>query len=213
VPPSGRLGTGKLELVAAELPELIIADRAAWRAWLAGHHQDPLGVWLVLAKKGTTAPTSLSHDDALEEAIAHGWIDGQVSRRGETTFAQRFTPRRRRSAWSRRNVGIAVALLGEGRMHPAGLAEVERAQADGRWEAAYAGPASIELPEELRAALAANPLAASNFELLTSQNRYALLYRIATAKRPATRLKRIDAFVAMLGRGETFYPQKRALGR
>jgi uncharacterized protein YdeI (YjbR/CyaY-like superfamily) len=196
--------------MAVELPELILRDSAAWRAWLAEHHADPAGVWLVLAKKGTEKPTSLTYDQALEEALCHGWIDGQARRRDEATYRQRFTPRRRRSAWSERNTGIAERLRAEGRMHPAGHAEVERAKADGRWDAAYAGPASIEVPPDLAKALAAEPKALAMFEALNSQNRYAILYRIATAKRADTRARRIDQFVAMLARGETVYPQKRS---
>ena len=166
---------------------------------------------LVLAKKGTTEPTSLTYDQALEEALCFGWIDGQARRRDESTYQQRFTHRRPRSSWSKRNVGIAERLLAEGRMHPAGVAEVERAKADGRWAAAYAGSADIEVPPELAAALAAEPRAQAMFEILTSQNRYAVLYRIATAKGADTRARRIDQFVAMLARGETLYPQKRTV--
>ena len=195
--------------MAAELPELIVRDAAAWRAWLGEHHAEPAGVWLVLAKKGTDEPTSLTYDQALEEALCHGWIDGQARRRDETTYRQRFTPRRRRSSWSKRNTGHAERLFAEGRMHPAGLAEVERAKADGRWDAAYAGPASIEVPLDLAEALAAEPKAQAMFEGLNSQNRYAVLYRIATAKRADTRARRIEKFVAMLARGESVYPQKR----
>jgi uncharacterized protein YdeI (YjbR/CyaY-like superfamily) len=194
--------------MAVELPELILSDAAAWRRWLSKHHAEPDGVWLVLAKKGKEEPTSLTYDQALEEALCHGWIDGQARRRDETTYRQRFTPRRRRSSWSKRNTGIAERLASEGRMHPAGVAEVERAKADGRWDAAYAGPKSIELPPDLAEALAAEPKAQTMFEGLTSQNRYAVLYRIATAKRADTRARRIEEFVAMLGRGETIYPQK-----
>jgi uncharacterized protein YdeI (YjbR/CyaY-like superfamily) len=189
--------------------ELIVRDGAAWRAWLGKHHAEPEGVWLVLAKKGTVDPTSLSYDDALEEALCHGWIDGQARRRDETTYKQRFTLRRKRSPWSKRNVGIAERLVAEGRMHPAGHAEIERAKSDGRWDAAYAGPATIEIPEDLAAALAAEPKAQAMFDRLTSQNRYAVLYRVTTAKRAETRRRRIDGFVAMLARGETPYPQKR----
>ena len=196
--------------MAVELPELIVRDSAAWRAWLAEHHADPTGVWLVLAKKGTENPTSLTYEQALEEALCHGWIDGQAGRRDEATYRQRFTPRRKRSAWSKRNTGIAERLHAEGRMHPAGQAEVERAKADGRWGAAYAGPASIELPPDLAEALAAEPKAQAMFEALNSQNRYAVLYRITTAKRSDTRARRIEQFVAMLARGETVYPQKRS---
>jgi uncharacterized protein YdeI (YjbR/CyaY-like superfamily) len=196
--------------MAVELPELIVRDAAAWRAWLAEHHADPTGVWLVLAKKGTENPTSLTYDRALEEALCHGWIDGQAGRRDEATYRQRFTPRRKRSAWSKRNTGIAERLHAEGRMHPAGQAEVERAKADGRWDAAYAGQASIEVPPDLAEALVAEPKAQAMFEALNSQNRYAVLYRITTAKRSDTRARRIEQFVAMLARGETVYPQKRS---
>jgi len=195
--------------MAVELPELIVRDAAAWREWLANHHANPTGVWLVLAKKGTEKPTSLTYDQALEEALCHGWIDGQAGRRDEATYRQRFTPRRRRSAWSKRNTGIAERLIAEDRMHPAGQAEVERAKADGRWEAAYAGPARMEVPADLAEALAAEPKAQAMFEGLNSQNRYAILYRIATAKRAETRARKIEQFVAMLSRGETVHPQKR----
>ncbi len=197
--------------MADELQEQIVPDAAAWRTWLADNHESLPGVWLVLAKKGTIQPTSLSYDQALEEALCHGWIDGQVQRRDQTTYRQRFTPRRARSPWSARNVGIVNRLVTEGRMHPAGVAEVERAKADGRWDAAYAGPATIEVPADLGAALTAEPRAQAMFDILTSQNRYAVLYRIDSAKRLDTRARRIDQFVAMLARGETVYPQKRTL--
>lgn len=194
-----------------ELPELIVADADAWRAWLAAHSAEPAGVWLVLAKKGTTDPTRLSYDAALDEALCHGWIDGQIGRRDEATYRQRFTPRRSRSPWSRRNLGIVDRLLAEGRMQPSGLAEVDRAKADGRWGAAYAGSASIEVPADLAAALAAEPKAQAAFERLTKSNRYAVLYRIQDAKRAETRARRIEQYVGMLTRGETVYPQKRSL--
>jgi uncharacterized protein YdeI (YjbR/CyaY-like superfamily) len=195
-----------------ELLELTVPDAGAWRTWLAAHHADPSGVWLVLAKKGTIEPTSLTYEQALDEALCHGWIDGQIRRRDERTFRQRFTPRRARSAWSERNVGHIERLLSEGRMHPAGVAEVERAKADGRWETAYAGQASIEVPADLASALAREPSAQAMFEILTSQNRYAVLYRIHTAKRASTRAQRIEQFVAMLARGETVHPQRRGRG-
>ncbi|MDX6520036.1 MAG: hypothetical protein QOF08_641 [Gaiellales bacterium] len=194
----------------AELPHLTLADAAAWRAWLDRHGDSP-GVWLVVAKKSTVTPTSLTYDQALDEALCHGWIDGQRLRGDEATYLQRFTPRRARSGWSNRNVGIVERLIDAGRMRPAGIAEVERAKADGRWEAAYAGQRSIEVPPDLAAALAAEPRARAMFEVLTSQNRYAILYRIDRAKRADTRQRRIEQFVAMLARGETVYPQKRTL--
>lgn len=168
-------------------------------------------MWLVLAKKGKISSTSLSYDQALDEALCYGWIDGQARRRDESTSYQRFTPRRSRSPWSARNVGIVAGLLDEGRMHPAGVAEVERARADGRWEAAYAGPASAEVPADLIAALRASPAAQAMFDILTSQNRYAILHRIGLAKRADTRARRIGQFVDMLARGETVYRQRRHL--
>jgi uncharacterized protein YdeI (YjbR/CyaY-like superfamily) len=193
--------------MAAEPQELIVRDATAWRAWLAEHHAEQAGVWLVLAKKGTEKPTSLTYEQALVEALCHGWIDGQVRRRNETTYRQRFTPRRRRSSWSKRNTEIAEQLLAEGRMHAAGIAEIERAKGDGRWDAAYAGPATMKVPADLAAALAAEPKAQATFESLNRQNRYAILYRIETAKRADTRARRIAEFVAMLARGETIHPQ------
>ena len=197
--------------MAVEQPELVVADAAAWKAWLAEHHHEQLGVWLMLAKKGTTEPTSLTYAEALQEALCQGWIDGQARRGGDATYFQRFTPRRARSPWSKRNVGFVAELEAAGRMQPAGRAEVERAKADGRWDAAYAGPATIEVPDDLAAALAVSPTAAANFELLTKTNRYAILYRVQDAKRPDTRARRIEQFVAMLERGETVHAQKRAL--
>lgn len=197
--------------MADELPELMVVDGAAWQGWLDEHHADPAGVWLVLAKKTTTHPTSLTYDQALDEALCHGWIDGQVGSRDRATFRQRFTPRRAQSPWSKRNVAIVERLQAEGRMHVAGLAAVEQAKADGRWDAAYAGQATMEVPPELGAALAAEPRAQAMFEILTSQNRYAVLYRIAQARRDDTRTRRIHHFVAMLARGETVHPQRRSL--
>jgi uncharacterized protein YdeI (YjbR/CyaY-like superfamily) len=195
--------------VAAELPELIVADADAFRDWLAQQHDSSPGVWLVLAKKGTREPTRLTYDEALDEALCFGWIDGQVGKRDDTTYRQRFTPRRRASRWSARNVGLAERLAEQGRMQPAGLAEIERAKADGRWDAAYAGPATAEVPDDLRVAVDADPRARAMFDVLTSRNRYAVLYRVLDAKRPETRARRIEEFVAMLAAGRTPYPQKR----
>ncbi len=189
--------------------ELIVPDAAAWRAWLADHHATADGVSLVLAKKGVTEPTDLGWDGALEEALCFGWIDGRRNGRDETTFLQRFSPRRKASTWSARNVGLVERLVAEGRMAPAGQAEVDRAKADGRWDRAYAGPATIEVPADLAAALDANEDAAAMFAVLTSQNRFAVLFRVEQAKKPETRARRVEQFVAMLERGETIYPQKR----
>ena len=193
----------------ADDPELVVADAPAWRRWLDRHHKNLAGVWLVLAKKGTTGPTTLTYDDALEHALAYGWIDGQVRRRDVATYRQRFTPRRARSRWSAGNVGHVERLTAAGRMHASGLAEVERAKADGRWAAAYAGSATIEVPADLAAALAGEPAAQAMFDVLTSQNRYAILLRIHSVKRADTRARKIEQFVAMLARGETVYPQNR----
>jgi uncharacterized protein YdeI (YjbR/CyaY-like superfamily) len=197
--------------VADELPELVVADTAAWREWLHEHHAEPRGVWLTLAKKGTTRPTSLTYAQALDEALCYGWIDGQVRRGDEHTYSQRFTPRRARSPWSARNVGHIARLVEEGRMQPSGLAEVDRAKADGRWDAAYVGPADMQVPPDLAAAVAANTRAQAMFDILSSQNRYGLCYRLGNLKRAETRARRIEEYVAMLARGETLYPQKRRL--
>ncbi len=195
-----------------ELPELLVGDAAEWRAWLVAHYETSPGVRLVLARKGATQPTTLSYDDALEEAICFGWIDGQLSRRDATTFLRRFTPRAARSAWSQRNVAIAERLSAEGRMHRAGDAEVRRAKSDGRWQDAYAGSRGAMLPEDLAKALAANPRARATFETLTSANRYSIFYRVESAKRAETRARRIEQFVEMLARGETPHPQVRRPG-
>lgn len=156
--------------MATELQELTVPDSAAWRAWLAENYDTSAGVWLTVAKKGTTSPTSLTYAQALDEALCYGWIDGQARSADELTYIQRFSPRRARSNWSKRNVGNVERLLAEGRMHPAGIAEVERAKADGRWEAAYAGPAGMAVPDDLAAVLASEPKAQAMFESLTRQN-------------------------------------------
>jgi uncharacterized protein YdeI (YjbR/CyaY-like superfamily) len=192
-----------------ELPELLVADVRAWRDWLEVHHGTSPGARLVLARKGATEPTRLTYDEALPEALCYGWIDGQLTRRDDVSYRVRFTPRRARSPWSQRNVEAAERLIAEGRMQPAGLAEVQRAQADGRWARAYGGSASIEVPEDLRDALAASPRAQAMWDVLTRTNRYSVLYRVHEAKRSETRARRIAQYVEMLARGETPYPQKR----
>ncbi|HVV77675.1 MAG TPA: YdeI/OmpD-associated family protein [Mycobacteriales bacterium] len=192
----------------AEAPELLVVDGAAWRDWLESNHAASAGVRLVLAKKGTTDPTRLTYDDALPEALCFGWIDGHLTRRDDSTYRVRFTPRRTRSTWSRRNVEAADRLISEGRMQPAGLAEVERAKSDGRWAKAYDGSATIEVPDDLHEALAASPRAQAMWDVLTRTNRYAVLYRVQDAKRAETRARRISQFVEMLARGETPHPQK-----
>ena len=162
--------------------QLVLADAAAFRAWLDEHEDSHDGTWLVLAKKGTTEPTSLSYQEALEEALCSGWIDGQKRSRDAATFLQRFTPRRPRSMWSARNVGIIARLEEEGRMRERGRAEVERARADGRWDAAYAGAATAEVPVELAALLAEDPAARAAFEALRGSARYSVLHPVLSAR-------------------------------
>jgi len=191
-----------------EFPELSVPDAAAWRAWLNCHHSESDGVRLVLAKKETTHPTALTYDEALDEAVCFGWIDGQLGRRDDRTFLRRFTPRSARSAWSKRNVAIAERLSASGRMHRSGEDEVERAKADGRWEAAYAGQNAAVVPEDLAQALRSNPDADAMFQRLTRANRYSILHRVGSAKKPETRARRIEQFVEMLARGETVHPQR-----
>ena len=186
---------------------LVVADAAAWRAWLDANEDASDGVWLLLAKKGTTSPTSLTYAQALDEALCSGWIDGQKRSHDATTFRQRFTPRRRASLWSQRNVGIVEAFVVEGRMRPRGQAEIDRAKADGRWDRAYAGPATIGVPDDLEAALVASPTARATFDGLSRQNRFAVLHRITTAPSPTSRANRLAKLVAMLERGDAPYPQ------
>jgi uncharacterized protein YdeI (YjbR/CyaY-like superfamily) len=184
---------------------LVVADTAAWRSWLDEHEDSSDGVWLLLAKKGVVTPTSLTYPQALDEALCSGWIDGQRQTHNETTYRQRFTPRRKASIWSQRNVGIVATLIAEGRMRARGHAEIERAQQDGRWDRAYAGQRSAEVPEDLAVALAESPSAAATFAGLNSVNRYAILHRIITAANPTTRLKRLTKLLEMLERGDTLY--------
>lgn len=186
-----------------ESPELTLPDVAAWRAWLDQHEDRSDGVWLVMAKKGITSPTSLGYADALQEALCSGWIDGQRKSRDENTFLQRFTPRRRTSIWSQRNVGYVEALIASGRMRERGVAEIQRAQADGRWDRAYAGQAGAEVPADLAAALEVSPTAKSTFEALSSQGRYHVLHQLMIAANPVTRARRIERFIEKLDRGET----------
>ena len=181
------------------------ASAAAFEEWLAAEHATADEVWIEFAKKGSGVP-SVTHAEALDVALCFGWIDGKAQTSEEEGFyRQRFTPRRARSRWSQINRDKAEALIAAGRMRPAGLAEVERAKADGRWADAYAPPSRIEVPDDLRAALDANPAAADMFATLNSQHRYAVLYRVHDAKRPETRARRIAQFVEMLARGETLH--------
>lgn len=181
---------------------LVVADAAEWRAWLDTNEDTSDGVWLVLAKKGTVAPTSLMQADALMEALCSGWIDGQRKSHDDATFLQRYTPRRARSIWSQRNVEYVGQLIDQGRMRPRGHREIERARADGRWERAYPGSATAQVPDDLIAALADVPGARERFDALKAQDRYALLLRLMTAPNDTVREKRLTKVVEMLRDGE-----------
>jgi uncharacterized protein YdeI (YjbR/CyaY-like superfamily) len=185
------------------------ASQEDWRAWLSEHHAEADGVWVKFAKKGTGIPTVV-YAEAVEVALTYGWIDGHTKRIDEQYYRQRFTPRRARSKWSKINRAKAERLIASGAMQPAGLAEVERAKADGRWDAAYDAPSTATVPDDLRAALDADPAASALFETLDANNRYAILHRLQDAKKPETRVRRIEKFVAMLSRGETIHPPRRA---
>ncbi len=193
--------------MAAELNELIVADAEALRAWLSANHATSPGVWLALTKKGGTA-TTLTWQQAVDEALCFGWIDGQARKRDRETSWIRFTPRRPRSSWSQRNVEHVARLEAQGRITPPGRDAVEAAKADGRWAAAYAPSSEAEMPADLLAAIAADPAAQAMFDVLTRTNRFALIQRLHVVKRAQTRERRIGEFVAMLARHETFYPQK-----
>jgi uncharacterized protein YdeI (YjbR/CyaY-like superfamily) len=192
---------------AVELEELVVADADALRAWLLVHHETSPGVWLALTRKGGTV-TSLTWQQAVDEALCVGWIDGQARARDSETSSIRFTPRRARSRWSQRNVGHVARLEAEGRMLPAGQQAVRAAKSDGRWAAAYAAQAEAEVPADLAAAIASDPAAQAMFDVLTRTNRFALIHRLGAVKRPATRERKIGEFVAMLARQETPHPQK-----
>jgi uncharacterized protein YdeI (YjbR/CyaY-like superfamily) len=191
----------------AELEELIVADAAALRAWLLVNHVTSPGVWLALTKKGGTV-TTLTWQQAVDEALCFGWIDGQARKRDEASSWIRYTPRRARSIWSQRNVEHVARLEEQGLMQAAGRAVVEAAKADGRWAAAYAPQSEARVPDDLLAAIAADPAAQAMFDVLTKTNRFALIGRLSAVRRPETRARKITEFVAMLARHEAFHPQK-----
>jgi uncharacterized protein YdeI (YjbR/CyaY-like superfamily) len=187
------------------LPTIAFASAAEWEAWLEANHAAAAGVWIKMAKKDTGIE-SVRYPEVLESALCFGWIDGRREALDERWFLQRYTPRRARSRWSRINREKAQLLIEEGRMRQSGLAEVERAKADGRWAAAYAGQKSIAVPDDLQRELDARPEAKAFFAGLSSQNRYAILYRLQDAKKAETRARRLAQFVAMLEAGETIHP-------
>jgi uncharacterized protein YdeI (YjbR/CyaY-like superfamily) len=189
-----------------ELPVLSFASAAAWERWLARNHERSQGVWIAIAKQGS-AIKSVRYPHVLELAICFGWIDGRRRALDEHRFLQRSTPRRPRGRWSRLNRELAERMIEAGAMRPAGLVEVQRARADGRWSSAYEPQSAATVPPDLQAALDASAAAASAFAALSSQNRYAILYRLGEAKRAQTRARRLAKFVTMLQDGETIHPQ------
>jgi uncharacterized protein YdeI (YjbR/CyaY-like superfamily) len=184
-----------------DLPVLAFPDQSALEAWLDAEHATAPGLYVKIAKKGSGVP-SVNWEQMVEVLLCFGWIDGRANRLDDRFYVQRITPRRPRSVWSQKNVATVERLIAEGRMRPAGLAVVEAAKADGRWERAYAGPATITMPDDLAAALAAEPAARAAYDALDGQNRYAVLHRVHTAATPATRAKRIAAAVQMLADGD-----------
>jgi uncharacterized protein YdeI (YjbR/CyaY-like superfamily) len=190
-----------------DVPIIAFKSQQAWNDWLASHAADSEGLWLKLAKKSSRV-LCVSKPEAIDTALCHGWIDGQLDSFDENYSLVRFTPRRPSSRWSERNRARALQLIEMGRMLPAGMREIERARKDGRWETAYAPQSTAEVPDDLKAALARNKKASKFFEALDRANRYAILYRVHNAKKPETRAARIEKFVTMLAAGETIHPQK-----
>jgi uncharacterized protein YdeI (YjbR/CyaY-like superfamily) len=188
----------------ADLPTLSFVSQEAWEDWLEAN-ESAEGVWMRIAKKGSGIE-SITHPEALEAALCHGWIDGQRKRLDDEFFLQKFTPRTARSVWSRINRDKAERLLEAGRMRPGGLQEMERAKADGRWDAAYEPQSTASVPKDLQRELDRRPDAAAFFAGLDSRNRYAILYRLQDAKRPETRARRLSEFVAMLEEHRKVYP-------
>jgi uncharacterized protein YdeI (YjbR/CyaY-like superfamily) len=185
-------------------PIVEFASKDAFETWLEEHHATSDGVWIKIAKQGSGIP-SVNRAGALDVALCFGWIDGQAKPIDETHYLQKFTPRRARSKWSKINVGKVAELIESGRMRPAGHAEIERAKADGRWDAAYEPPSTSTVPPDLQAELDADAEVKANFEALSSSNRFSILYRLQDAKKPETRARRLEKFVGMLKRGETIH--------
>jgi uncharacterized protein YdeI (YjbR/CyaY-like superfamily) len=190
------------------LPIIHFACDAEWEAWLEHNHEQASGVWVKIAKKDSGIE-SVRYPEVLDTALCFGWIDARREALDERFFLQRFTPRGPRSQWSAINRKKVTRLAAEGRMRPAGLAEIERAKSDGRWDAAYEGQATMAVPDDLAQELEARPAAKEFFATLSSQNRYSILYRLQSAKKPETRARRLEKFVAMLEAGETIHPQSR----
>ncbi|MBA8817030.1 uncharacterized protein YdeI (YjbR/CyaY-like superfamily) [Microbacterium halimionae] len=188
-------------MTAVAIVPFMVTDAAAWRAWLDTNEESSDGVWLALAKKGTVHPTSLTYAEALDEALCSGWIDGQKRSHDAATFLQRFTPRRARSMWSQRNLEHVERLTREGRIRPRGQAEIDRAQADGRWDRAYAGSATIVVPAEFEHALNASPTARARFDALSRGERYSVLHPLVTATNDEALSRRIVKAIDRLDTG------------
>jgi uncharacterized protein YdeI (YjbR/CyaY-like superfamily) len=192
--------------VSDQEPVRAFSSAGEWEAWLGAEHARSSGIWVKIAKKGAPEPT-ISYPEVLDGALCFGWIDAQTRSMDESYWLKRFTPRRPGSRWSKINTEKAAALIAAGRMRPAGQREVDEAQADGRWAAAYAGPRTIAVPDDLKAALAACPAAAEFFETISGINRYSILYRLTTVKRADTRARKIAQYVQMLAEHKTLHPQ------
>jgi uncharacterized protein YdeI (YjbR/CyaY-like superfamily) len=192
-----------------DLPIMPFASQKHFETWLDANHETSAGVWLKIAKKDAGIAT-VTYAEALDVALCYGWIDGQKRAFDELYFLQRFTPRRPKSIWSKINCEKVEQLIKAGRMTPAGMKAVESAKADGRWDAAYDAQSRAVIPDDFQTALDANPTAKAFFATLTGVNRYAILFRIQNAKKPETRRRNIEKFIAMLQAGETIYPQKPA---
>jgi uncharacterized protein YdeI (YjbR/CyaY-like superfamily) len=198
-------GVSKNKAISTEIPVVLFADAREWSAWLMAHHLSSSGVWLKIAKKAS-GNVSVTYADALEVALIWGWIDGQKGTFDAAWWLQKFAPRSARSVWSKINRDKAIALIATGKMMPAGLAEVQRAKKDGRWDRAYESQSSASLPEDLAEALANNPRAEKFFATLEAHNRYAVLWRVQNAKKAETRARRIAQFVEMLAKREKLHP-------
>ena|ERR687895_1678525 len=188
-----------------DLPIVSFQSAREWEEWLATNHASSVGIWLRFFKKGSGKPT-VTHDEALDVALCYGWIDGQAKKYDELSWLHKFTPRRARSVWSRRNTEHVERLIKENRMKPPGLAEVEAAKADGRWTKAYDSPSKMTMPEDFLKELSKNKEAKAFFETLNKANIYAIAWRLQTAKKPQTREKRMKAILTMLAKGEKFHP-------
>ena len=181
-------------------PTLSVTSAKTWESWIANHYADPQGIWLKIAKKHSSLPT-VSHDEILDIALCYGWIDGQRKGFDDQFYLQKFTPRRPRSLWSKRNIEKVEGLIAAGKMQPSGQAEIEKAKADGRWQAAYDSPKNMTIPADFLKLINKNPPAKETFDKLSKTNLFAIGFRLATAKKPETRQRRMDAIITMLSQG------------